>query len=67
MITKTTCHRDHASEGKPWVLEFPELETINLGDHDIQKQLIKWGFAVGIPGGEFVVTKNVKLIAGGTK
>jgi len=64
MITKTTCYRDTDSEGKPWVLEFPELETINLADLEIQRQLIKWGLAVGIPGGEFYITKNVRLVAG---
>lgn len=48
---------------KPWVLEFPGLSTINLGDPEIQKELIKWGFAVGIPGGELLFRKSVRLVA----
>lgn len=60
MIDKATFYQ----KDDGYVLEFPDLETISLGDPDIQRQLIKWGLAVGIPGGEFCVTKNVKLIAG---
>jgi len=69
MITKSTFYKDDKPEdGKPrFILEFPELDTINLGDPDVQKQLIKWGCAVGMPGGEIIMTKNVKMIAGGTK
>jgi hypothetical protein len=61
MITMTTFYED--ADGN-CTLEFPELETINLGDPEIQKQLIKWGVAVGIPGGEFAMVKSTKLLAG---
>jgi len=47
------------------ILEFPGKETISLSDPEIQKELIKRGFAIGIPGGEFIVTHSVKLVAGG--
>jgi hypothetical protein len=47
------------------VLEFPGKETISLSDPEIQKELIRRGFAIGIPGGEFIVTHSVKLVAGG--
>lgn len=60
MITKTTMIQ---YKDKPWVLEFPELETVNIGDPEIQAQLIKWGFAVGMPGGEILCTKRVILKA----
>jgi hypothetical protein len=60
MIDKSTCYEE---EDGNWVLEFPELETVNLGDLDIQRQLIKWGMAVGVPGSEFVVIKSVRLVA----
>ena len=53
------------SDKKPLVIEFPKLDTINLGDPEMQKELIKWGVVVGIPGGEMVCTKSVKLVAGG--
>lgn len=54
-------------EDKPLVLEFPKLDTISLADVDIQKELIKWGAAVGMPGGEMICIKAVKLVAGGVK
>ena len=50
-------------DDKPWVLEFPELETINLGDPDVQKTLLSWGLAVSTPNGGIVITKDVKLVA----
>ena len=63
MITKTTLTQP-ADEAEPWVLEFPELETINIGDPEIQRELIKWGLATGIPGGEFIANRSFRLVAG---
>ena len=60
MVTKTTLIQQ---DDKPWVLEFPELETINLGDPEIQEQLKKWGLAVSTPNGGIVVTRDVKMVA----
>lgn len=46
------------------VINFPDLETIDLSDIEVQKELILLGVAVGVPGGEVIFTKNCKLIAG---
>ena len=53
------------SDKKPWVVEYPKLETINLNDPEIQADLIRKGLAVGIPGGSIIFTHDVKLVAGG--
>ena len=50
---------------KTYVLEFPGLETIDLANPEIQREIVKWGFAVNAPTGELIFTKNVKLVAGG--
>ena len=52
-------------EEKPLVIEYPELETINLNDPEIQKDLIRKGVAVGIPGTSIIFTEHVELVAGG--
>lgn len=44
---------------------FPDKDTINLNDPEIQAELIKSGLAVGIPGGDIMFTAHVELIAGG--
>ena len=64
-MTTKVIENKHEDADSTWVMEFPELETINLGDPYIQKQLIKYGLAVGIPGGEIIMKKSVKMVAGG--
>lgn len=45
-------------------LYYPDKEAIDLNDPEIQRDLIKRGIAVGIPGGDFYFKENVELIAG---
>lgn len=52
---------------KPWVIEYPDLETIDLSDPELQKDLIRKGMAVGVVGGPIVFTQAVDLVAGGAK
>ena len=64
MITKTTLTQP-ADEDAPWVLEFPGLDTINLGDPDIQDQVIKWQLADPAENGHGLIFKrNARLVAG---
>jgi len=57
----------HETKEGVHVLEFPELETINLADPEIQAHAIKWGLAVGIPGGEILFKKDARFVATGGK
>jgi len=50
---------------KPLVIKYPDLEVINLGDPELQKDLILKGVAVGMPGGHIVFTRDIELVAGG--
>lgn len=50
---------------KPWKIDYPDLETIKLSDPEIQRDLIRKGVAVGLPGTHILVTKGVVLTAGG--
>jgi hypothetical protein len=47
------------------VLEFPELETIDLNDPDIQKAAITWNLAHETLDGGLVFTKNSRIVATG--
>jgi hypothetical protein len=53
------------TEKESRVFEYPKLTTVNLADLGIQKDLIAEGIAVGIPGGEIMFTRDVKLVATG--
>ena len=55
------------SEDSTYVLEYPDLEFINLNDPEIQKDLIKRGVCVGMPGGLLIFTEDVKIVAGGAE
>jgi len=46
-----------------FIIEFPGLYEIDLSDIELQVELIKFGVAVGIPGGQLIFTKNVRLVA----
>lgn len=62
MITKVSTWRDE--EDGPLIMEFPELAEINMNDHELQKYLIKYGVAVGLPGTTLHFTQAVQLRAG---
>jgi hypothetical protein len=44
-------------------IEFPGLYEIDLSDTELQRELILFGVAVGVPGGQLIFTKNVRLEA----
>jgi hypothetical protein len=44
-------------------IEFPGLYEIDLSDPELQRELILFGVAVGVPGGQIIFTKNVRLEA----
>lgn len=54
-------------EEKSWVINYPDLENISLNDIEVQKDLIKMGVCVGMPGSELIFVQSVKLVAGGKK
>ena len=45
-------------------ITFPDLDKINLNDVEVQKELIRSGVAVGMPGGPMVFTESVRIVAG---
>lgn len=55
------------SDKKPWKIEYPDLEYVNINDPEIQKDLIRKGVAVGVPGATLIFTQPVLLVAGGKK
>ena len=61
MISKVTVYHNEESA---LVLEFPELDVVDISDHEVQKYIIKYGGAVGLPGGPLIFTQRVELIAG---
>jgi hypothetical protein len=54
-------------EKRSLVIAYPGLKNIDLNDIDVQKDLIKAGVCVGMPGGELIFVQSVKLVAGGKK
>lgn len=48
---------------KEYVLEFPGLTKIDLGNREIQADIVKWGFAAYTSAGGLMFTKNVRLVA----
>lgn len=65
MITKTTYYTKMEDDQEVHVIEFPELSSVNINDPEIQKEAIKWGVAVGIPGGDIIFKKNARFVATG--
>lgn len=49
---------------KSRVIEYPQLETIDLSNIELQEDLIQKGVAVGVPGTTLIFTQAVELIAG---
>lgn len=62
MITKVNVWKEDGT----LFMEFPELKTIDMQDEDVQKYIIRYGGAVGVPG-SLIFTQSVELIAGGKK
>ena len=56
---------DLIQEDETLVIEFPDRDEIDLSDLSLQRELILMGVATGIPGGEMIFTKSVRLVAGG--
>jgi hypothetical protein len=57
-----------SKEEKPQVIvDYPDLENIDLSDIEVQKDLIKLGICVGMPGGELIFVQSVEIVAGGKK
>jgi hypothetical protein len=45
-------------------LIYSDLKTIDMSNEEIQKDLIRNGCMVGMPGGEMMCKKSVTIIAG---
>ena len=48
-------------------ITFPKLDKVNLNDIEVQKELIRQGVAVGMPGGLLIFTESVKIVANKAK
>lgn len=46
------------------IINYPNLDKVDLNDIEVQKDLIRRGVAVGMPGGLLIFTESVKIIAG---
>jgi len=49
------------------IIEYPDMGSIDLNDEEIQRDLIKRGVCVGMPGGTMIFTHSVRIVAGGAE